>query len=282
MTEQGRSADEQFAEFMRANLAHAAAALSAEVAGEPVFGWYLRSIGSQVEHADHGTCWLRVHSEPFPTASGDTWTGMADAEAIADVAKPELLATHEWDEESPGRRQRAELTNFVADQPVSGGMGEDLRAAPPDLPGDWWFDLRRNLDRVAETVTARRRTTQEEITRRLRVFWGDRVSYEVENWVCAHGDLHWGNLTAPHLVLLDWEHWGLAPRGYDAATLLCHSLLDPPTARRVAEEFRHELDSPDGRISQFAVGARILLRAEHGEYDALVQPLHDHLSSFLA
>ncbi|WP_109505401.1 phosphotransferase family protein [Nocardioides speluncae] len=275
------AADEQFRAFMHENLAHAAAVLSAEVAGEPVFGWYLRSIGSRVEHADHGTCWLRVHSEPFATASGDTWTGTADAEGIADVAKPELLAAHEWDEESYGRRQRAELTTFVAEQPVSGGSGEDMVTAPPDLPGQWWSHLRRNLDSVAETVTTRQRTTQEVITRRLRVFWGDRVPSDVENWVCAHGDLHWGNITAPNLVLLDWEHWGLAPRGYDAATLLCHSLLHPPTAQRVMDQFSQVLDTPDGRVSQLAVAARILLRAEHGEYGALVQPLHDHISKIL-
>lgn len=267
-----------FRAFMRENLAHAAAVLSTEVAGEPVFGWYLRSIGSQVEHAYHGTCWLRVHSEPFATATGESWTGAADAEVITGVAKPRLLAETEWDDHGYGRRQRGELTTFIADQPAS--MDETVTGAL-DVPDPWWWDLRRSLDRVAATVTARQRTTQEEITRRLRVFWGDAARSEVDHWECAHGDLHWRNLTAPGLVLLDWEMWGLAPRGYDAATLLCHSLLHPPTARRVMEEFSQVLDTPDGRVSQLAVAARILLRAEQGEYDALVQPLHDHVSGLL-
>jgi hypothetical protein len=278
MTEPGRSADEQFVGFMRANLAQAAALLSAEVSGEPIFGWYLRSIGSRVEHADHGTCWLRVHSEPFATATGETWTGTADAAVITDVAMPRLLDEVEWDDEGYGRRQRGELTTFIADRPVS---TDETATGALDVPEHWWRDLQRSLDHVAATATTRRRTTQEEITRRLRIFWGDGVPSEVDHWDGAHGDLHWRNLTAPNLVLLDWEMWGLAPRGYDAATLLCHSLLHPPTAQEVMEQFSHVLDTPDGRVSQLAVAARILLRAEQGEYDALVQPLHDHLSKLL-
>lgn len=219
-----------------------------------------------------------MHSEPIASARGETWTGTADAEAIAGVAKPQLLATNEWDDEFSRRRQRAELTTFVADRPVS---TEELVTTGLDVPDEWWTDLRRNLDRLSATVTTRQRTTQDEITRRLRVFWGDEVPSDVERWACAHGDLHWHNLSGPRLVILDWEMWGMAPLGYDAATLLCHSLLEPLTAHRVMEEFRHELDTPDGRISQLAVAARILLRAEQGEYAALVQPLHEHVREIL-
>src|SRR5262249_18638582 len=43
-------------------------------------------------------------------------------------------------------------------------------------------------------------------------------------WATAHGDLHFANLCAPNLHLLDWEGWGLAPAGYNAATLHSHSL----------------------------------------------------------
>lgn len=278
MTSSTGSADDQFRAFMRDNLDRAAELLSVGITDETVYGWYLRSIGCRVEHPDHGTCWLRVHSEPIASARGETWTGTADAEAIAGVAKPQLLATNEWDDEFSRRRQRAELTTFVADRPVS---TEELVTTGLDVPDEWWTDLRRNLDRLSATVTTRQRTTQDEITRRLRVFWGDEVPSDVERWACAHGDLHWHNLSGPRLVILDWEMWGMAPLGYDAATLLCHSLLEPLTAHRVMEEFRHELDTPDGRISQLAVAARILLRAEQGEYAALVQPLHEHVREIL-
>ncbi|MBB4933402.1 thiamine kinase-like enzyme [Lipingzhangella halophila] len=102
----------------------------------------------------------------------------------------------------------------------------------------------------------------------------DRVDTTVQMWVCAHGDLHWNNVTAPGCVLLDWEGWGMAPLGYDAATLYCHSLLVPDVAARVREEFTDVLDTPDGVRSQLLVIARMLQRSVHGDYPALVALLH--------
>ncbi|MFI5800717.1 hypothetical protein [Streptomyces sp. NPDC051677] len=46
----------------------------------------------------------------------------------------------------------------------------------------------------------------------------------VSCWTTAHADVHWANLTSP-LRLLDWEAWGRAPEGFDAATLYAYSLL---------------------------------------------------------
>ncbi|MFD5856771.1 hypothetical protein [Streptomyces chartreusis] len=48
-------------------------------------------------------------------------------------------------------------------------------------------------------------------------------------WSTAHGYLHWVNLTS-FLKILDWEGWGQAPCGFDAAMLYACSLLRP--ARR--------------------------------------------------
>ncbi len=41
--------------------------------------------------------------------------------------------------------------------------------------------------------------------------------------------MHWANLTEP-LCLLDWEGWGMAPEGFDAAALYAYALLQPDTA----------------------------------------------------
>ncbi len=38
-------------------------------------------------------------------------------------------------------------------------------------------------------------------------------------------------VTAPGLALLDWESFGTAPAGYDAATLYCLALKAPATAK---------------------------------------------------
>jgi hypothetical protein len=71
-------------------------------------------------------------------------------------------------------------------------------------------------------------------------------------WTCAHGDLHWANLTAPHLCLLDWETWGMAPAGYDPAMLYCASILRPDVINDVRATFADLLDNPSGRVAQLA------------------------------
>lgn len=51
----------------------------------------------------------------------------------------------------------------------------------------------------------------------------------------AHSDVHWANLMASPLRILDWEGWGRAPEGFDAATLYAYTLLQPNTAAHVRE-----------------------------------------------
>ena len=55
-------------------------------------------------------------------------------------------------------------------------------------------------------------------------------------WVPAHADLNWADLTRLECWILDWEDHGLAPRGLDAATLWVSSLTVPPIAERVYRE----------------------------------------------
>ncbi|MFG2557103.1 hypothetical protein [Streptomyces sp. NPDC048581] len=47
------------------------------------------------------------------------------------------------------------------------------------------------------------------------------------DWTTAHGDLHTANITAGTPYPLDWEGFGMALVGYDAATLPAYSLLVP-------------------------------------------------------
>jgi hypothetical protein len=63
-------------------------------------------------------------------------------------------------------------------------------------------------------------------------------------WTTAHGDFHYANLCGPDLYILDWEGWGTAPAGYDAATLHSHSLLIPTVAARIREQFADLLAKP--------------------------------------
>ncbi|WP_254069010.1 hypothetical protein [Streptomyces sp. TM32] len=148
------------------------------------------------------------------------------------------------------------------------------------LPDMWWSELHRSLECLAVQPTDRQATDQATMTRRLRVFFGDRIDPTVTSWTTAHGDLHWNNLHHSEFALVDWEGWGSAPAGYDAAGLYCRSLLAPHTARRVRATFADILDTPDGVRSQLFAITRLLSRADGGEFADLVGPLHqlaDHL-----
>ncbi|MFH8751832.1 hypothetical protein ACH4GK_33205 [Streptomyces rimosus] len=84
--------------------------------------------------------------------------------------------------------------------------------------------------------------------------------------------MHLANLTADGPVIMDWEGWGIAPYGYDAALLYVYSLLAPATSARVQHEFADLLDSPNGQAAQLIVAAELLQSASRGDHPELVPP----------
>ncbi len=92
------------------------------------------------------------------------------------------------------------------------------------------------------------------------------------DWATAHGDLHTANLTAATPYLLDWEGFGLAPVGYDAAMLLAYSLLTPAFAHRVRDAFP-VLKTEPGRAAQIIVITELLQSASRGDRPELVPAL---------
>jgi len=263
--------DERFAEWMRANIATAARHFSVAVDGEPVFGWRLRSIGVRASRAG-AWCWLRVVSDYPRWASGDGWTGNADANALIGIAKPQLLDVCEWDD--GGRRQRAELFTLLPGTPVS--ITEVLHRTV-HLSERWWAQLRANLEKLRNTPTGRINADQPIVSRRSAAAFG--ADLRVQRWETVHGDLHWANLLFPKLGILDWELWGQGPVGTDAATLYCHSLLVPAVADQVRVTFADVLEGPDGRTAQLAAAARMLGRIEDGDYPELEHPLREHIAA---
>lgn len=264
-------ADEAHRAWLTEALTNAATEAGVSLVGDPVFGWRDRTVGSRVRAAD-GEYWLRVVSEQQAWTDGDFWTGNVDASVISGVAKPMVLRHRDWEDGT--RCLRAELMTLLPGRVCS--PTPELRR-PVDLSSEWWRALHTSLHALARVDTSRRRTRQQDVTRRLLVFFGDRVDDQhVTQWVPAHTDLHWANLLKPDCVILDWEGWGLAPAGYDAATLLVHSLLVPEMADRVHDEFSHQLDGRDGLLAQLYAVGRMLLRINTGDYPDLAVPLHRH------
>lgn len=201
---------------MRQSLDHAAAVLGVEIADGVAWGWRERSIGAHVTN-DRGDWWLRVVRELTAWTGGDFWRGNAEATAITGVPKPAVIWIEEWDD---GDVQfRAELMTLIRANRCA--ATEPLRDTLT-LSDTWWSTLRHSVDRVANWPTGRTCLNQETVTRRLLAFCGPAVDATVTAWTTAHGDLHWANVTEPQCYILDWEGWGAAPAGYDAATLYCH------------------------------------------------------------
>jgi hypothetical protein len=267
--------DEHFMAWMRGNLARAAGHFEVVLAGTPVFGWRLRSISAPVEARAGGQrCWLRVVSEYPQWAHGDTWTGNVDGGKLAGLAKPVVLAFTEW--EDGGRQQRGELMTRCPGDAVS---RTDLLRNDVYLSAQWWEELRRNLRRLSRAPTNRRHTTQDSVSRRAQSALG--LDLRIGSWETVHGDLHWANVLAPELHILDWELWGRGPAGTDVASLYCHSLRVPAMAQRVHATFANILDSADGRVAQLAVISRMLLRVHRGDYPEMEQPLREHAATIL-
>jgi hypothetical protein len=255
---------------MRTQLDTAARHFGLAVLGEPMFGWHDRTIGVRASGSD-GPVWLRVSWSQVEWITDDFWTGNQDAADILGVPKPAVLDLFEWGEQ--GYRVRAEVLSLVTDAVCA--PTPELRTEL-DLPDHWWTDLRAALDALAIHSTGRAITGQETITNRILAFFGSTVDPTIARWTTAHGDLNWSNLTAPNLVILDWESFGTAPAGLDAASLYVLSLLATETAARVHDTFVDLLDAPDGVRSQLHVIGRYLKRIEHGDFPDLADPLHRH------
>ncbi|MGI9001660.1 MAG: hypothetical protein ACR2GH_08325 [Pseudonocardia sp.] len=190
-----------------------------------------RSVGTVTER----DTWVRVEARPVAKLFGQG-NGVEAAAALEGIAKPVWHASLTWDDTELGVQWRADETSLVPDAPIKPG---GTLTVDPMLDDRWWERLNASLDALTATSTTRVSTvhtelmTQDRLTAAIAGAFGQRVDTTVEHWVPAHGDLNWANLTAPVCWVLDWEDWGRAPRGLDAATLWRASLAMPALAERV-------------------------------------------------
>ncbi|MFJ6783834.1 hypothetical protein [Streptomyces yangpuensis] len=214
-----------------------------------------RSVGTRT---DRGT-WVRIERRGLDRIGVQGGDGTASAEALRGIAKPAWLAGFAWRDETEPVMWRADETELLPGAPA----GSAVVAEDPKVTEEWWASLNASLDALAEQHTNRIATpdtetlTQELVTGTVHsVFPG--VDTAVVEWRPAHADLNWANVTAPAFCLFDWEDWGMAPRGLDAANLWGASLTVPNLADRVRSERRNDLESRDGKLMLLLVAAKIL------------------------
>ncbi|MFJ9646526.1 hypothetical protein [Streptomyces sp. NPDC101206] len=257
------------ADRMLAAQRHAADQFGLRATGRRVWGYRGRTLSAAA-----GPHWLRVVCAEAGTEGGKLWNGPSTSRALpVSVPRPDLFGIRDWTTDA--YMYRAELYAYTPDPIVSPRpiLNED-----PGLPETWWKEMTAALDALADVPppTDREAVREEYLRRVIPEFTGHQV--EEITWTTAHGDLHWANITrTPHI--LDWEGWGRAPYGYDAATLYLYALLSPETATRVRTELAPVLDRTEARTALLTVCAQILQARDRVDFYAeLADPVHNYLA----
>jgi hypothetical protein len=216
-----------------------------------------RSVGFRTTN----NTWVRIEVRDLSRMDGQGW-GTESAALLHGIAMPTWFQGISWLDAEHGVMWRADETDYIRERPIKAG---GILTADPELPESWWATLNESLDALANQSTARIATptlqpiTQDRLTSTVHtVFPGVDTAVPPDEWAPAHADLSWPNLTAPACYLLDWEDFGMAPRGWDAATLWSESLAAGVAAERVRQERRGDMDSRTGTLAQLYQCAKLI------------------------
>jgi hypothetical protein len=192
---------------------------------EPVdgisWGWHNRSAGCAVADGLGRRFWLKVARDADP-AEGDraaTWSASW---------KPRLLSS----DRLPGGIF-ASVYEIALDPPI--GTKPWLVPHIERITNGYLQDLSVALRSLGKVQTQRVNTRTDLVRRRLSECWALDLDPSPYWGDTIHGDLHWTNLTGPHLSILDWEGWGKGLCHQDVAFLVAFSGLYPHLCRRLCE-----------------------------------------------
>ena len=95
----------------------------------------------------------------------------------------------------------------------------------------------------------------------------------------SHNDLHWSNLTAPSLSILDWEWLGLLPVGYDAGMLIANSCTSDDLVARLERVFAPHFETATGYAARLFAAHAVRNGARNEWLDPQLMP---HLDTMMA
>jgi hypothetical protein len=204
---------------------------------------------------------VRLEVRRVEKIGGQGFNGTEAAATLTGIAKPEWFQSVAWSDPDAGVMWRADETELVEAAPIKPG---GILTTDPDLSPGWWSTLNASLDALAAADTTRVASlhtvpiTQERVTAEISRVFPDEVDTTISEWRPAHSDFAWPNLTSPDCWILDWEDWGRAPRGLDAAMLWANSLAVPGLADQVHQVRAADLDTRDGQLMALFFASGIL------------------------
>ncbi|WP_030372864.1 hypothetical protein [Streptomyces rimosus] len=222
-----------------------------------------RSVGAKTDR----NTWVRIERRGIDRVSEQGWNGTECAALLTGVERPTWRMSVAWRERDAEVMWRADETDLLPGDPI----GTSVLAEDPQLPDAWWTALNSSLDALAAHHTRRIATpdtetfSQDLVTEKIRSAFPDVTDTTIDRWQPAHADLNWANMTKPEFSLFDWEDWGMAARGLDAASLWGNSLAVPALAERVLRERGTDFASRDGKLMTLFVCAKILSPDAHPE-----------------
>ncbi|MFC9736634.1 hypothetical protein ACFVKC_01795 [Streptomyces noursei] len=228
-----------------------------------------RSVGARTDR----DTWVRIERRGLDKIGVQGWNGTECAARLDGVAQPVWQGCVVWRDTDAPVMWRADETELLPGMPI----GTAVLSEDPRLPDVWWQAFNSSMSALANHETQRVATpdtetvTQALVTESIRGVFSSDIDTTVECWVPAHADLNWANMTAPTFSLFDWEDWGNAPQGLDAASLWGSSLAVPALADRVLRERRSDFESRDGKLMTLFVCSKILGPYAHPE-DPRLEP----------
>ncbi|MEZ5820330.1 MAG: hypothetical protein R3D82_05945 [Xanthobacteraceae bacterium] len=221
-----------------------------------------KSAGGRIRFGDGSLGWLKVSGVPVGTMNPRRQRE-ASPRVRNDIPTPQVFRTIQWT--SKAIRWQATTMSLVVFPTVDRFLADGGSLAGDD---EWIARLRTALSQIAALTCSHHCMTQEYVAHAILPRFGPDAPHVATEWHTAHGDLSWGNLTAPELFVLDWESWGLAPRAYDAAYLTVHSMEDVDLMLRLEQEFADEFSSSSGCVGLLVACAEMLNRIEAEQLDA--------------
>ena len=138
-----------------------------------------------------------------------------------------------------------------------------------DVTDDSLQHIRHALEVIPTTPSFSIFYAPESISAFIKKEFSYDVDFAASEWTSAHCDFHWGNILAGGKQVIDWDMFALAPKGFDAASIVLFSAIDMELFHRIRRLLSDMLSNDSARVATLFAGARILRLKKLGHFDEM-------------